>query len=227
MGRFKADYWTLYKATFPNRKVYIGITSQTLKARIQQHKWKRAASLKLPMYRALKKYKDSVVWETILTFDKKEHAIAAEISFIDFYNSTTPDKGYNLTRGGQGCSGLKRLSQRIQLIDNCGNIFLGYEEACKHYNLSESQILQSVNKNFYCGLIYFSKYQKGMTKAHPRKFNRIHRKIVDETNGIVFFSLKDASKFHEISSKLIQRVCYGERDSTNKIKFSYLDKKEA
>lgn len=221
----QAKIYMVYKATFPNEKVYIGVTGQSLEARIQQHSWKHKNKIHQLMFRAITKYGiDNIKWTVEYSTDDKQTAIAKEKELIAKYNANSKDKGYNLTSGGDGCNDLKRHNIRQKYIDNCGNIFIGYEEIYEKYpHLTEGMITVSVNQNLYCGLIYFSRYEEGMTVASPRKFNRCHRKIHDKTNQIVFFSLKDAAVYHNISSKNIQRVCSGGRETTAGISFSYFE----
>jgi len=96
----------IYKATFPNGKVYIGKTTTTLKKRICSH----LSSSKNPKHlinHALNKYKDEVVWEIIVDDISDESLLdLKEIELIKSYNSFGPG-GYNLTTGGEGTSGIK------------------------------------------------------------------------------------------------------------------------
>jgi hypothetical protein len=200
MAYSKPDYFTLYKASFPNGKVYIGLTSRHLKDRIAQHKLPSQNKTGRPMYRALKKYGDAVIWETILTFDKKEHVQQAEEAFIQLYKSNLPDFGYNITTGGESNYGIKRPELKVKIIDNSGNIFNGYEEAMNYYNFTRAQIRCSIVSGSYCGLVYFSLYKPGMVKAEARTVtNKYKRKVFDEKNQIVFLSVKDACEYHGIT----------------------------
>lgn len=218
----KPGYHTLYRATFPNGKVYIGITSQYLVNRIWRHTApsQNKKNRKRPMYNALKKYNGSVVWDTILTFDKLEDCKQAEISFIEFYNSTNPEKGYNISKGGDSCFGIKRPNLHKKLIDNSGNVFDGYQSAMDYYSLTRAQIKGSVKQGNSCGHVYFSYYKNGMIKALPRTLsNKYRRKVIDHVNGIIFFSVTDTCIHHNITQAELATFC----KKKNTPKFSYYE----
>jgi hypothetical protein len=93
---------TIYKATTPNGKVYVGKTGQTLKKRIWDHEWfaKRTNTL---FAKALRKYGDQIFWEVL-----EENVIGLERSnereryWISTLRAAETAYGYNLTEGGDG-----------------------------------------------------------------------------------------------------------------------------
>lgn len=90
--------YKVYKHTFPNKKVYIGITSQNPKQRWANGK---GYMQNRRMYRNILKYG----WENIeheILFDglTQEEAFEKEIELITKYNSTDFAKGYNIHTGG-------------------------------------------------------------------------------------------------------------------------------
>lgn len=93
----------VYKHTFPNGKIYIGITLQKPEDRWINGKGYHHNSY---MINAINKYG----WENIkheILFDNltKEQAIEKEIELIAFYRSNKRDFGYNIESGGNyaGC----------------------------------------------------------------------------------------------------------------------------
>lgn len=104
-----SSYGIVYKATFPNGKCYIGITTRPLKLRIREH-IKDIQKSKFAFHSAIIKYgADNVVWEIIDKADSVEELHGKEIYWIDFYQSYTghkPSMGYNRTLGGDGCTGM-------------------------------------------------------------------------------------------------------------------------
>lgn len=91
--------YCVYKHTFPNGKVYIGITCQQVTQR-----WRRGNGYHNNIYftRALQKYGWDKIKHEILFVDlSKEEAQAKEVELIALYNSTDPNFGYNITRGGE------------------------------------------------------------------------------------------------------------------------------
>jgi hypothetical protein len=91
--------YCVYKHTFPNGKVYIGITCQQVTQR-----WRRGKGYHNNIYftRALQKYGWDKIKHEILFVDlSREEAQAKEVELIALYNSTDPDFGYNITHGGE------------------------------------------------------------------------------------------------------------------------------
>lgn len=92
----------IYKITnLINNKIYIGLTTCTLKERWQNHK---GCVKKDPrhLYRSMRKYgienfKIEVVEET----DSLEKLAQLEDYYINLYDSRNPNVGYNLSAGGQ------------------------------------------------------------------------------------------------------------------------------
>lgn len=88
----------IYKVITPNNKVYIGLTSTTLKIRKECHLRNKQDTL---FTRAIKKYGDEIVWEVIEdNIASLEKAQQQEIYWISFYQSNSRIKGYNLMSGG-------------------------------------------------------------------------------------------------------------------------------
>ena len=94
----KERNYKLYIHIFPNNKVYIGITQQTL-----QKRWKNGNGYKKDscIYNAIMKYG----WNNIkhkLLYDNLtiEEAIELEIQYIKLYKATNRKYGYNIANGG-------------------------------------------------------------------------------------------------------------------------------
>jgi group I intron endonuclease len=96
-------YGIIYKATNTlNGKVYIGLTTKTLKTRKVQHKFMAKKGDKRTPFQAalLDKGFNNFVWSEIDQAETKEGLSEKEIYWIGFYNSMNPEKGYNNTIGG-------------------------------------------------------------------------------------------------------------------------------
>jgi len=88
--------FSVYKHTFPNNKVYIGITSQN-----PQDRWKQYNNDQPKLYNAIKKYGwDNVQHEVLFTNLTQEEAAQQEIKLIEQYDAIK--NGYNNTKGGEG-----------------------------------------------------------------------------------------------------------------------------
>lgn len=91
--------YKLYKHTFPNGKVYIGITRQTLARRFNNGRGYKDCP---KMYNAVLKYGwNNVEHEILYDGLTKDEAEKKEIETIAFYNSVK--NGYNTDHGGNVC----------------------------------------------------------------------------------------------------------------------------
>lgn len=91
--------FSVYKHTFPNGKIYIGITKQTTKMR-----WRNGYSYKAQklMWNAIQKYGwENIKHEIIADGLTQEEACQMEIDLIKQYDSTNREKGYNISFGGE------------------------------------------------------------------------------------------------------------------------------
>lgn len=106
MGR-QTPYGYIYKIEFPNGKVYIGLTTTSLKIRQSQHKKCAKGNDTQYLYNALRKYKIVDTFELIEidTADSKEELCEKEMGYILMYNSFDREYGYNMTFGGEGVNG--------------------------------------------------------------------------------------------------------------------------
>jgi group I intron endonuclease len=95
--------YKIYKLTFPNKKIYIGMTSRTIKQRIKGHidNSKNPKTSFYPLYRVIKKFGiNNVNIEIIYETNNFDDINEKEIYFIKFYDSLVSNKGYNIQSGG-------------------------------------------------------------------------------------------------------------------------------
>lgn len=98
----------VYLLTFPNGKVYVGITVKSAHERFTEH-----CRSRFPVGCAIRKYGSPKVVLSILSeSDNCEHLARMESMFIGFYQSHSRGNGYNLTLGGEGVRGLDEESER-------------------------------------------------------------------------------------------------------------------
>ena len=101
--------YSVYIHVFPNQKVYVGITRQSVEDR-----WKNGRSYVrcVSVDRAIKKYGwENIKHEVIRVVETKEDAERLEKLFIYKYGSNDPRFGYNLTSGGGAKYGLSEESR--------------------------------------------------------------------------------------------------------------------
>lgn len=106
--------YTVYKHTNRNNgKVYIGITGTTVEQRWQSG---RGYSRSPHFNSAIKKYGwSSFDHEVVRSELTKEEACLVERKLIKRYDSRNPQKGYNLSSGGQsGAAGLKQSKETCE-----------------------------------------------------------------------------------------------------------------
>ena len=92
----------IYKATFPNGKVYIGKTKRKLNERIYHHinNSKKDKYKHIVMAKAIRKYgEENINWEVIKECSSLEEMSESERFFIKKYNSTDHINGYNMVCG--------------------------------------------------------------------------------------------------------------------------------
>jgi hypothetical protein len=192
----------IYKYTYPNGKVYIGQTRTTVKDRNDQHIWASKGSDDKMMVceRALKKYGvDNVKLETIEVIevdDKKptlftEKLNEAEKKWIEYYDSTDTEKGYNIMMGGE-----KKTPDQYILEEKWYEIW---------------------NKDGYSTFI---PYVQETLKSIGKKICVTHEKLTKEENSIWFGTsfriigvdtLCGSSTFHSIYKKVLtndQKMVY-------------------
>ena len=95
--------FVIYRALSPSGKSYIGLTSNYEK-RQYDHKYdaEKLRSNK-PFHKAIRKYRDEIVWEVLEKGNGLEWAQIAEKKWINEFD--TYNNGYNLTLGGEGALG--------------------------------------------------------------------------------------------------------------------------
>lgn len=180
--------YCVYKHTFPNGKVYIGITSQNVKRRwrkngegyCQKRSGEYTQSL---MAHAINKYGwDNILHEILFDGLTKEEAEEKEQELIIFYNSNNSEYGYNIANGGRVNSiseetkrkiskshkGKKLSEQHKRRIGESGK---GHPTTLKGRPISQEhkeKIRKAMtgNKNPFYGKHHSEETKKKMSEAH-------------------------------------------------------------
>lgn len=106
----------IYKAIFPNGKVYIGKTITKLEKRIYKHVFD-SRNLKTLMANAINKYgKENIKWEILKECLSIDELNFMEKHYIQEYNSNNFINGYNITEGGDGGDTISNNINRIDII---------------------------------------------------------------------------------------------------------------
>lgn len=110
---------TIYKATFPNNKCYIGLTRSKLEQRISEHKYRGSVDkITLPFYNAMRKYGfENITWQVLSTHRTLSWAEKQEIKMIALHPNN-----YNVSTGGN--ASLITLESRQKISEKLkGRVF--------------------------------------------------------------------------------------------------------
>lgn len=189
--------YTVYKHTFPNGKVYIGITCQrNLNRRWNNGKGYKNQSL---MAKAIDKYGwENIGHEVVATNLSKTDAEKLEIRLIAEHQSNNPQYGYNIDNGGN-CTGTHSEKTR-QKISNAQkgaqNHSFGKPSPLKGKKMSADAIEK--NRLSHLGQIPHNK-GKRMSEEQKAKMRKPkteeHRKKLSEAKAIPVVCVETGQRF--------------------------------
>lgn len=151
----------IYKINFPNGKSYIGL-SNNIKRRIKEHF--HDGRKDLPCHRAIIKYFESiedVEVEILEQIKEEDYRILSDLErkWINYYDTTNKEKGYNLTPGGlellETKNPFSKFSEedlniiRNLLLDGHSNVFIAQQ-----FNVHPDTIGKINNGKRYYNLNY-------------------------------------------------------------------------
>ena len=191
------DY-KVYKHTFPNGKVYIGITRlKTWQRWSGGHGYKNQPL----MWKAIQKYGwKNIKHEVICANLTKAEAEAMEIETIRAYSANNRRYGYNIDNGGM-CAGRiseERKKKMSESMSGEGNPFYGRQLSDDHKQkireTRKEMNIQPVNK----------------------------RPVRCLETGVIYESTAEATRALGIHNYAIRRVCYGERKTAGGYRWEYV-----
>lgn len=227
--------YTVYKHTAPNGKVYIGITRRKLEERWEAGKGYKSNSL---FYKAILKYGwANIKHEVIKSGLTKEEAEIAEIYYISLYNSTDPQKGYNLRKGGATAS-ISEQTREKQRASHIGKR-LSEEQKKKISAAMKGRKVSSGNlghKHSDETKKKMSEVKRGITLSQETRKKisqnkkgqnsgaKNHKavKIENVTTGERFECMADASKKYNVLHSCISCACSGKTKTAGGYKWRYL-----
>lgn len=131
--------WRTYRIiNILNGSVYYGYTSLSTEERLQSHlnhaKWKTTNQI---LHRAIRKYgPSSFEIQEIGQYQTHEEALLAEQKLIHYHHTNRIEfpekKGYNMTNGGEGCSGYKHTEETLERLRK-KNIGRTWSKEMKHW----------------------------------------------------------------------------------------------
>lgn len=215
----------VYKHTFPNNKVYIGITSQN-----PLRRWANGYGYKKQSYvfNAICKYGwDGIKHEILYSGLNKKDAEEKEIELIATYKSNCRKYGYNVANGGSAIGTMSeetktRISHKLKGIPKATPTFKG-----KKHKL-ESRIKLSNKRKGKMNPMY-GKHLSDETKS---KMSESHsngvlcKAIICIETGEIFISASDVARKMNLSQGNVSSVARGERKHTKGFHFQYINKEE-
>ncbi len=248
----KKVFFYVYKHTFPNGKIYIGITSQLPHDRFGKdgHGYKSQPVV----YNAINKYGwTSIKHEIVYSNLTQAEAELMEIELIRKYKSNDPQYGYNLDLGGnhQGKTSeetKKKLSvinmgesspvaQKVAVLDEKGNIveiFATISDAERKLGVDGSSIsavcrgkrIRAGGKRF----AYYPITEEFQPKSPKVRIahNAKRVKQIDRESGVVLNIFNSASEAQEMldfhpEAKNIRACCLKKRNLCCGYKWEYFE----
>ncbi len=189
-----------------NNKIYIGQTIQ-----YPENRWKNGAGYKTCtyFYRAIQEYGwDN--FEHIILVEKEmsqEETDKLEEYYIDLYDATNPNKGYNILKGGQTPISPNALPAALEWMED-------HPEWCKE-KVKDCLKWQEEHPE--------EMYQYRLNSAKKMKEARIKPVICIET-GIIYESATEAARHTpKTSQSKICMVCRGQRITSGGYHWKYLE----
>jgi group I intron endonuclease len=100
-----------------NGKRYVGQTSVSIEQRWRQHKCDATKGNTKHLYKAIRKYGfENFEIKPLVIVGTKQEMDRYEQGLIKAWDLRNPDKGYNLTDGGEGCLGLTHSEETRALL---------------------------------------------------------------------------------------------------------------
>lgn len=201
----------VYKHTFPNNKVYIGITKQK-----PQNRWDNGKGYKHNNYikNAINKYgwrniEHKILFENLT----KEEAEQKEIELIAFYKSNQKNFGYNIENGGHVNCVSEETKKKLS-IANKGKIISKETRQKMSKNNARIWLGKKLNNETR---IKMSESHKGKTGNNKGKIFKTRKKVICIETNTIYDSITIASNITKINSTHISEVCRGMRKSAGKI----------
>lgn len=145
--------YSVYLHECPNGKVYIGMTSKEPKIR-----WQHRYMNNRYFTKAIEKYGwDNIRHIVLMKGLTQEEAEKLEVLLIQKYNSTNPQNGYNIAKGGKSNTGFHHSVETKNKIRNSLKGIKHTEERIKHQKESKLKQWQD------------AEYRRKVSEAHKGK----------------------------------------------------------
>lgn len=178
----------VYKITnILNGKIYIGITSVSVKERFQQHKYKINERKHLHLYSSMIKYgTENFKVEEIDSANTLEELYQKEVFWINHFNSNDPLIGYNNTKGGEGFERIETNDQEILRLYKENRSYIKTAKALGYSESTTRRRLKNLEVNLDRG---YDDYKKEVIDLYQTPY-----------------TIKDISKILKVSNKTIMKI---------------------
>ena len=213
----------VYKHTFPNGKIYIGITDQK-----PERRWRNGSGYRRQpyIYNAIKKYKwVNVKHEILFSGLSKEEAENKEIELIAKYKSNQKAFGYNIANGGNSTGTVsektkEKISNSLKGRPKEKPPFEGKHHS-KETRMKLSNLRKGTNNPMYGKHISDATREK-MSESH--KTGKLCKPVMCVETGEVFVSASEAGRKIGTSQGNISSVARGVKKSIYGYHFIYIKK---
>lgn len=202
----------IYKITnIINQKIYIGQTKdfERRKREHYNHGYNRVNKV---LYSAMEKYgNNNFIMEKIEEVED-EKTNEREQYWIEYYDATNQEKGYNINLADASSLENHKLTQKeaISLIEDLKNTHLTYEELARKYNLKTTQSVRNINK----GITY-----KQDNYSYPIRLDRNTKAQID-ARAIIKDLRETSLTMSEIAKKYnCSQVKISNINTGNRVKF--------
>ena len=217
----------VYKHTSPTGKVYIGITSQDpikrwrggrgyvnnehLSAAIQKHGWAN--------------FKHEILADGLT----QEAACDMEIALIKSHDSTNPEKGYNISKGGaKTTAGLKHSEAAKARMREARIAFMASPDA--RARIAESNRARTGTCRTAEAKQHISAALRGIvfTDEHKRNISAASKKkpVICVETGECFCSATEAARIKSLFQGSISNCCAGKTKTAGGYHWRYVKEKE-
>jgi hypothetical protein len=243
------EYFVYEHINLINKKRYIGITKQNPPSK----RWGggNGYNYNTVFFNDILLYGWETGFQHNILFEKltEEEAKQKEIELIEKYNTTNPDLGYNISKGGASGPGdfTKMIkwqrehkhfgednihSKKVQCVET-GDIFGSIAEANRWSNTTKvGECCRG--KRDHAGTHpetkqllswrYVSNDSEVTQYCHTENQNKKHiKKVKCLDNGKIFNNASEASRYYNIATCNILRVCQGKRKTAGKMKWCFIE----
>lgn len=192
--------YKIYKLTFPDGMIYIGMTKQSIR-------WRLYAGYRhnKNMMTAIAKWGKQNIQKEILADNLTiEEADFAEIYYIQQYDSTNPKIGYNISRGGiKAWEGMHHSKATRQKMSISGK---GKHSGIHNANFGKKRSFEENELN---------------RKAHKRFMHPVYQMDLDGNIINTFESVSAAARSVNTSTRNIRMCLTGKSATACKYKWKY------